>query len=459
MSAAPDDRYRLSQPQARQLAEQFGTPLYVLDESHYRNRIRTYLAAFRAAYPKTELSFASKANSTLAVLAIAHQEGCGIDVASEGELRAALKAGVPAKDCTFHGNNKSRAEIAFAMEQGIGAIVIDHFHEIDTVAELIGGSTQIVLRLAPGVDPVTHHKISTGQADTKFGFNIADGSAERATRECLDKGLPLKGFHCHVGSQLLDPEAQRAGGELIARFALEVGEKLGFKATYLNLGGGLGVRYTLDDHPTPLAEYFQLLVDSVRDVLGGIEPVLGQEPGRALVAESGVTLYTVGVVKTVPIDEHETRTYVAVDGGYTDNPRPSLYGAAYEVHRIAKRHNDEEVGTGAITLMEHGGMMPLIASAGAHCPDDAPPMTCTVSGKNCETDMLFPDVELPCDTGPGDLLQVLCTGAYNSSMASNYNRYPRPATVLIRPDGKFFLAQRRESFDEMLSREALPEDF
>lgn len=461
---ATDTRFRVSAAQARELVRHFGTPLYVIDEAHFRNRIRTYASAFQSAYPKSELSFATKANSTLALMAIAYREGCSIDVASEGELRAALAAGVPASSCYFHGNNKSAAELEFALENGIGHIVVDHFGEIELLSGLIAhhSNTQalkIILRLAPGVDPVTHHKISTGQADTKFGFNIGDGSAERATLRCLELKLPLYGFHCHVGSQLLDPEAQRSGGQLITQHAVEMKRKHGYAAEYLNVGGGLGVHYTQADKPMGIEDYCRLVVEAVTTALkgSGIDPVLGQEPGRALISESCVTLYTVGVVKTVPSPSRGTRTYVAVDGGLSDNPRPALYGSKYEIERVAKGHADDSLTGGAVTLMEHGGAMPAIAAAGALCTDPAGHMTVTVSGKHCETDMLFEDIELPGDVGPGDILQVLCTGAYNASMASNYNRYPRPSTVLVREDGSFDLIQRRDSWDEMLAREIVPE--
>jgi diaminopimelate decarboxylase len=410
------------------LVAAYGSPLYVIDEASFRRRIREYLAAFRAAYPKSELTYASKANSTLAVLAIAASEGCGIDVASEGELRAALGAGVSAARCHLHGNNKTEAEIAFAVQAGIGQIVVDNFGEIETIHRVTEGRAcpKLVLRLAPGVDPITHAKISTGQADTKFGFNIADGSAERAALRCLELGLPLTGVHCHVGSQLLDPEAQRSGGELISRFAVEMRRRHGFRAEYLNLGGGLGASYTDGDLPMNVRDYCRLVVEAVKSALADsdLDPILAQEPGRSLIAECGVTLYTVGVVKTVPSNAVGQRTYVCVDGGLSDNPRPALYGARYLVERVGQ-----------------------IGEA----------MTATVSGKHCETDKLFEDVILPADTRPGDLLQVLCTGAYNASMASNYNRYPRPATALIREDGSFCLVQRRDTWDEMLAREIVPE--
>lgn len=423
-----DTRFRLTEDQARKLAEEFGTPLYVIDETHLRNRIRTYVDSFKAVYSRSEISFASKANSTLAVLRIAYQEGCGIDVASEGELRATLAAGVPAARCHLHGNNKTEEELRFAIAQGVAHIVVDNFHEIEKIAELKTGA-KLVLRLAPGVDPVTHQKISTGQADTKFGFNVVDGSAEKAVLRCLEFKLNLIGFHCHVGSQLLDPEAQRAGGEIIAGFAVEMLNRHGFRAEYLNVGGGLGVHYAGADRPIEVQDYCRLVVESVTRALAGsgLDPVVGQEPGRSLIAESGLTLYRVGVIKTVPAKKIGERTYVCVDGGMSDNPRPAMYGARYDVFRAAP------VGDGAGRNV-------------------------TVSGKHCETDKLFEDIELPEDLAVGDLLQVLCTGAYNSTMASNYNRYQRPATVLVRNDGTFSLVQRRETWEEMFARESVPAD-
>ncbi len=417
---------RLSDEQATELTSRYGTPLYAVDEKHFRDRIRRYRAAFEAAAPVSEISFASKANSTLALLAIAHQEGCAIDVASEGELRAALTAGVPAKKCHFHGNNKSLTEIEFAIQEGVGQIIVDNLEEIAKLARL-KPTIDLLLRLAPGVDPVTHAKISTGQADTKFGFNVVDGSAEAALAECLKYGLNVIGFHCHVGSQLLDPDAQRAGGETLARFAADMKAKHGFETKLINIGGGLGVAYTDADAPIQVEDYCRLVVEAIREGFkgSGINPRLAQEPGRSLVAESGLTLYRVGVIKTVPTKQGQ-RTYVAVDGGLSDNPRPVMYESKYTVEQIAPRTEEMK--------------------------------TVTVSGKHCETDTLFKDVLLPSDLKAGDLLQVLCTGAYNSSMASNYNRLPRPATALIRTDGRFQLIQERDTWAEMFAREVVPDD-
>jgi diaminopimelate decarboxylase len=440
-----DSRFRLSEDQAVALAKQFETPLYVIDEQSFRTKIRNYVKAFESQYPKSKLSYASKANSTLAVIKLAYEEGLTIDIASEGEFRAALLAGVKPADCHFHGNNKQYSELEFALEQGIGMIVIDHFEEIEMIRLLRhaihNNSTQYVLRLAPGVDPKTHKSISTGQADTKFGFNIADGSAEQALLKCQKAGLKVIGFHCHVGSQLIDPEAQVNGGKFLAEFAAEMREKHGFETAYLNVGGGLGAKYVDEDQPKQPEEYCKLLLQALKPSLdsANLEPTLAQEPGRSLIAESGVTLYTIGVIKTVPKSDTETRTFISVDGGLSDNPRPVMYQAKYSVERIARSNRLWEYTTDG-----PGAVMSF------------PSMTMkkyTVSGKHCETDTLFENIELPADVERGDLLQVLTTGAYNSSMASNYNRYPRPATVMIRENGDFEIVVRRENWDDLFSKE------
>ncbi len=446
VAAHTDSRFRLTETQAKELASTYGTPLYVVDEAHFRAKIKRYRADRRRQCQNSEITFASKANSTLALIAIADSEGCGIDVASEGELRAAIAAGVKPSNCHLHGNNKQPAEIRFALEVNVGQIVVDHFTEIETLATMLEGErTKVVLRLAPGVDPVTHAKISTGQADTKFGFNIADGSAEAATVRCVELGLPLIGFHCHVGSQLLDPEAQRAGGELIARFASKMAERHGFTAEYINVGGGLGVKYLDEHNPMPVEDYCRLIAEAVLPPLRAVEldPVLAQEPGRSLIAESGVTLYKVGAIKTVPTKGEAHRTYVAVDGGLSDNPRPAFYGSKYTVERVAR-------ASAAPDWIPPRKQETVKSSDGSA-------VLATISGKHCETDRLFEDITLPLDVAEGDLLQVLVTGAYNSSMASNYNRYPRPATALLLQNGGHVLIQRQDSWDEMFARETVPE--
>jgi diaminopimelate decarboxylase len=338
-----------------------------------------------------------------------------------------MAAGVPAAACEFHGNNKSVEELLFALDSGVGKIIVDNFDELQNLQGIRAfGSTSFLLRLAPGVDPITHQKISTGQEDSKFGFNIADGSAQRALLRSLEIGLDVRGFHCHVGSQLLDPEAQRAGGEALARFAAKMKQTHGFVTEVLNVGGGLGIKYLASDVPMGMPQYCRLIADVVTEGLrgSGLQPMLVHEPGRALIGESVVTLYRVGGVKEVPV-RGGTRTYVSVDGGLSDNPRPALYGAEYAVKAVEPR--TEAMGT------------------------------VTVAGKHCETDDLFTNISLPADIAAGDLLQVLCTGAYNASMASTYNRYPLPAAVMLRADGSTSLVQRRQTHEEMLAREIVPE--
>ncbi len=423
--ATTPDSLRLSDDRVRELASH-GTPLYVLDESLIRHKITLYREALAASWGQTRLGYASKANSTSAVLKIAASEGCWIDVASEGEFRAALLAGIDPAQCYAHGNNKSRTELEFALAQGIGMIVADSFEEISLLASL-GAKTPLLLRLAPGVDPKTHGKISTGQDDTKFGFNVSDGSGQRAVEACRGAGLNLIGVHCHVGSQLLDPTAQITGGEVIAQFGQEVFPALGLELKIVNVGGGLGVRNS-DESPLAIQEYCQRVADAIRAVVSD-DVILMHEPGRSLVAEAGVTLYQVGNVKDVPSRSHGTRRYVAVNGGLADNPRPALYGAKYELSLTPQEPRD------------------LQAS-----------QRTTVSGRHCETDKLFEDVPLPGCVRAGDCVQVFGTGAYNSSMASNYNRYPRPATLLIRLDGSVSEIQRAETWEQVLGREVLPED-
>lgn len=430
-TGSPEPKLVLTDEQARDLADRFGTPLYVFDESVFRQRIRSFQsAALAAGGPKTLLGFASKANSTLAVLRIANQEGCLIDVASEGELRAALAAGIPAKNTYLHGNNKSLDELKFALEVGVDHIVLDNLLEIQNLGRL-NPKTPVALRLAPGVDPATHAKIRTGQFDTKFGIPALDLQFDEAVRAIKDQNLDLIGLHCHVGSQLMTGESQRQGAETLARYAQRLKTLHQIEIRLLNLGGGLGVSYLPGQEPHTFQTYNQSVLPAAREILDQVNPdaYLMQELGRALAADAGVTLYRVGPVKTTPA-AHADKTYVVIDGGLADNPRPALYGAAYSMAVIPASPRPE-----------------------------APTKNVTVSGRHCETDLLFPDVPLRQDVQPGDLLQVFTTGAYNSTMASNYNRYRRPATVLLRgQDQPSVLIQRPETWEEMIARESLPED-
>lgn len=424
----------LEDSQVLELARAFGTPLYVIGEAHLRDRATRLRDYLEEAHPRSRMAFAAKANSALEVLRVLSEEKCYADVASEGELRAALLAGVPAERCILHGNNKSREELEFAMTSGIGQIVVDNFIELDVIFSLTqqdrpeGGrlrSPDLLLRLAPGVDPKTHEKISTGQADTKFGFDLTNGAASHAVSMAQGLGLPIVGYHCHVGSQLQDVAAQREGARAIAAFARDMTLQRGLWPKVLNVGGGMAVRYTDDEPEIDEREYISAVVGAALDALDGLgEPTVCMELGRSLIAPSGVTIYRVGAMKSIDLPGGRERTYVSVDGGLSDNPRPALYGSRY-----ALRHVPAEGPTTDISR-EY-----------------------VVSGKHCETDTLFPDVHLPVDLSTGDYLQVLCTGAYNASMASNYNRLPRPAMVMMGVDGKPRLAQARESWEQMFERE------
>jgi len=415
------------------LVRQFGTPLYVMDEELIRRNCREYLVGFRSRYPKTDIAFAGKAFLNMAMCRLLHQEGLYLDVASAGEIHTALLAGFPADRLFFHGNNKSEEELRMALEKGIGRVVVDNLGELDLLNRLAteeGRKADILLRLTPGIDPHTHRLIRTGQADTKFGLNIKDGSAIGAVQQALSMpGITLRGFHCHVGSQLLDTEAHRAAVRIMIEFTKEVLDRTGFAADEINTGGGLGIRYVEGQKPPTIDEFAADITDTFLKTLNEVglnhEPRLIQEPGRSIVGPAGTTLYTVGTIKTVPItDSPGYRTYVAIDGGMSDNPRPALYDAVYEAF-LANKMKEE------------------------------PTNVVTISGKHCETDTLIQSIQVP-DVVPGDILAVQCTGAYNYTMSSNYNRFPRPAVVLV-ANGKPEIIVRRETLDDLVSHDVIPE--
>lgn len=413
------------------LAAEFGTPLYVMDEAAIRDKCRRFRAAFEARYPETAVYYASKAFLTLAMARLIAQEGLGMDVAALGELYTALEAGFPVERLTLHGNNKSREELELAVSHRIGHIVVDNLHEIKMlrqVAEEAGATVNVLIRATPGVDPATHRLIRTGQADTKFGFNIMDGSAlEAAKRVLATPSLLFRGIHCHIGSQLLDAETHVQAVEIMVGLMHAIVKETGAAVEELNIGGGLGVRYLPEHHPPSYEEFAERITTTLKralDAAGLPYPRLGLEPGRALVAEAGTTLYTVGAIKTVPIAEAPgTRIYAAIDGGLSDNPRPQMYEAAYSCLLANKADQpDEEV--------------------------------VTIAGKHCETDILIWNARLA-HAEPGDLLAVQTTGAYNYVMASNYNRFLRPAVVFV-ADGQADLVVERESLEDLIRRERLP---
>jgi diaminopimelate decarboxylase len=413
------------------LAAQFGTPLYIMDEAAIRANCRDYKAAFAARYPHNEIYFASKAFLTLAMARLIAQEGLSMDVASLGELHTALQADFPAARLALHGNNKSREELELAVASRIGHIVVDNFYELELLGQIVRerkAAMDVLIRATPGVDPHTHRLIRTGQADTKFGFNISDGSALEAVRRTLaTPGLRFRGIHCHIGSQLLESETHEQAVAIMVRLMQSIVAETGAAVEELNIGGGLGVRYLASHQPpdyTAFAERITTALKGALDRAGMTYPKLLQEPGRALVGEAGTTLYTVGAIKTVPITEAPgTRTYVAVDGGLSDNPRPQMYEAVYEC---------------------------LLANKAGRPADQV----VTIAGKHCETDILIWNTPIA-EPKPGDLLAVQTTGAYNYVMASNYNRFLRPAVVLV-AEGQADLIVERERLEDLLRHERIP---
>ena len=416
-----------------ELAKTFGTPLYVVDEALIRENCRKYTEVFGKRYKgDVRISYASKAFLVQAIAAVVNEEGLDIDVASGGELYTALSVGFPPENILYHGNYKSDEEIELGIAKGVGRFVVDNPHELrrlSRIATAHGIVQPILIRVTPGIDPHTHRRIRTGQEDSKFGINVSDGSALEAIKEALTlPGIDLRGIHCHVGSQLLDTQSHTDAIDVMVEFLATVKSETGKSLPELDLGGGLGVRY-LEHHAPPSYEAFAETLCSALDAAFekyGIEtPALLLEPGRSLVAEAGTTLYTVGQAKKVNIvEEPGTRTYVAVDGGMSDNPRPQLYDAVYRC---------------------------LVANR-ADQPRD---QIVTVAGKHCETDILIWNTPTGA-IGEGDVLAVQTTGAYNHAMASNYNRFRRPAVVFVQ-NGHADVVYERETLDDLLRQDRLPE--
>ena len=323
---------------ATRLAAEFGTPLYVMDEAAIRANCRAYRAAFESRYPKNKIYYASKAFLTLAMARIVMEEGLNMDVASMGELFVALEAGFPPERLALHGNNKSREELEMALDAGVKHLIIDNFYEITLLNTLLrekNTTVDVLVRATPGVDPHTHKLIRTGQADTKFGFNIADGSALQAVKQVMENpALRFRGIHCHIGSQLLDSETHEQAVEIMVRLIKTIQSETGAAVEELNIGGGLGVRYLSTQEPPRYEDFAERITSLLKAALDRENlpyPILLQEPGRSIVGETGTTLYRIGAMKTVPIAEAPgTRTYIAIDGGMSDNPRPQLYDSVYE---------------------------------------------------------------------------------------------------------------------------------
>ncbi|WP_460855746.1 diaminopimelate decarboxylase [Nocardiopsis coralliicola] len=406
---------------ASELAREYGTPLFVLDEDDFRGRARDFRTAFAAV--GADVYYAGKALLTKAVARWVHEEGLKLDVCSGGELAVALAAGFPPADLGMHGNNKSEAELVRALEAGVGRIVVDSFDEIERLERLAGerGCTpSVLIRVTTGVEAHTHEFVATAHDDQKFGFALSTGAADEAVRRVLAaEHLRLVGLHSHIGSQIFDTAGFEVAARRVAAFLARIHTETGVSLPELDLGGGLGIAYVPGDTPlSPKAIAENLAAITAREcAAGGLEPPrIAVEPGRAIAGPAGVTLYRVGTVK----DVEGIRTYVSVDGGMSDNIRTALYGAEYTCVPASR---------------ESGGAAPMLSR---------------LVGKHCESgDIVVNDLYLPDDLRPGDLVAVAATGAYCHSMASNYNHLPRPAVVAV-AGGAARAIVRRETEEDLL---------
>ncbi|HEX3174822.1 MAG TPA: diaminopimelate decarboxylase [Solirubrobacterales bacterium] len=407
-----DDRGRLEVAgcDVIELAEEFGTPAYVYAEDDMRARARAYREAFERRTDDFEVLFASKAFPCTAAYRLFAEEGLSVDVASGGELHMALRAGFDPARIHMHGNNKSDEEILLAARAGVGHLILDSFDEIERCERLLEGPQKVLIRVTPGIKPSTHDYVQTGQLDSKFGFGLEDGLAAKAIERVLgSERLDLVGLHAHIGSQIFELEPYRLAIEAIGALA-------GEWCRVVNVGGGLGIAYTAEDRPPPIDAYVDVKVRGVAEAFGeGVRILV--EPGRSLVGNAGVTLYRVGTVKEIP----GVRTYVAVDGGMSDNLRPILYGSRYEA---------------------------LIADRAGAAPDTL----ATIAGMHCESgDVIVRDTMLAAPS-VGDVLVTPATGAYGYAMASNYNGVPRPPVVFCR-NGEARAVVRRETYEDLTARD------
>lgn len=416
----PEGVLTIAGQEVTRLAAEYGTPLYLMDEQRIRSNCRMYLKAFRENFPEGSLPlYASKAASFKQIYHIMAEEGMGVDVVSSGELYTALAAGFPAERIHFHGNCKTDADIAYGVASGIGCFIADNREELLALEKTAAGAgvTQaILLRVTPGIDPHTYEAVSTGKVDSKFGAAVETGQAMELVKLALAQPhLKLLGLHCHVGSQVFGEDVYQRTIDIMAAFLAEIRDETGAVLEELNLGGGYGVRYTEEDEAIDIPARLREVALHLRretEKHGLPMPRFLMEPGRSIVADAGMTLYTVGSIKRIP----GYKQYAAVDGGMTDNPRYALYQSRYTVYHGSK--------TGPTERFD-------------------------VVGRCCESgDIIQPHVELPADTCRGDILAVCTTGAYNYSMASNYNRLPRPPIVMLTPEGSY-TAVRRETFADL----------
>lgn len=405
-----------------EIAKEYGTPVYVMDEDLIRKNCRDFRESIEKFYGgKGLVCYASKAFACKEMYRVVESEGCGADVVSGGEIYTAVKAGVSPEKLVFHGNNKTDEEIAMALEYNIGRIVVDNIYElkkIDTLAKSQNKTANIMLRIKPGIDAHTHNFIKTGQIDSKFGFALETGEAFEAVKLAITHpNLNLRGLHCHIGSQILETEPFCAAAEVMIGFIAKIKNELGHEIDDLNLGGGFGICYTEADDPKPYASFMEAVskvVHSKCEELGVNLPFILIEPGRSIAGPAGITLYTVGAKKVIP----NIRTYVSIDGGMCDNPRYILYQSEYDA---------------------------LVANK-ADKPKDT---KVTIAGKCCESgDLIGENMPLQ-DVEAGDIIAVCATGAYNYSMSSNYNRLQKPPVVFVK-DGKTRVVVKRETLEDLI---------
>lgn len=412
---------------ALDLAAQFGTPLYVMEEDTIRSVCKSYIAAIKKYKGGGKALFAGKAFLNTAMCKIVESEGFGLDVVSGGELYVAQNAGFDMRNVYFHGNNKTPADLKMAVEAGIGRVVIDSMSEIErlgTIAAQTGCVQDVSVRIKPGIEAHTHEYIRTGQVDSKFGFGIDDGKGMKAIKAILaQKSLNLVGIHCHIGSQIFELKPFRDVVDVMLDYLIKVKNETGCEMREINFGGGYGIHYTSEDDPLRPEQYVTTILEELEKMSeqkGIAPPFFVMEPGRSIAGEAGTTLYTVGDIKTIP----DIRTYVSVDGSMADNPRPALYQAEYTC-ALAGKMNEKDTDV------------------------------VSIAGRACESgDMLVWNAKLP-KAEAGDVLAVFSTGAYNYSMASNYNKLRHPAVVLVR-DGKAELMVRRQSYENLVQNDEIP---
>lgn len=410
------------------LAEEFGTPVLVIDEAEVRRKCQEYCSAYQGTGIESEIIYASKAFLTMTHCRILEQEGLGIDVVSGGELYIAEAAGFPMEKVYFHGNNKTPAELCHALDVQIGRFIVDNVHELrllNGLAKEKGVIADVLFRLTPGVEAHTHEYIQTGQLDSKFGMGVSNGIAMEIIREASTMPhIRIRGLHCHIGSQIFNLDSFAKAGEIIMDFCGQLRNELDLIVEELNMGGGIGIPYQEEDPIISVREMAQIIAKTLKKKATELHlqlPKIIHEPGRSIIGTAGTMLYTIGTVKEIP----DIRTYISVDGGMTDNIRPALYNARYEAF-VANKVTEELI------------------------------RTVTVTGRCCESgDMVIHDLKVP-HVEPGDILAVTCAGAYSYSMSSNYNGLTRPAIALVQK-GQAELMVRREKYDDLVTRDMIPE--